>query len=122
MMYLFVLVLHISIACLTGGIIAYTSFALWKRMDASYRACALVLGYIAALEVLTGTALAFLSPALSAGALSLHIFEYLGACLFVEALIFARMQKGSLPFPAGLAASPVLLSIVAFVAAIHSGM
>lgn len=121
MVYVFILALHLLTACVTACVMAYAIFALWRGREASYRACAIVLGLIAALEVGTGTALALLSPVLSASALALHIFEYLGVCLAVEALIFVRMQKMSLVFPLSFAASPVLASVVFFIAALGAG-
>lgn len=121
MMYAIVLGLHLTAAAATGLTIAYALYALARRMDAAYRLSALLLGSVAAFEVLSGTALAVLSPSLSAVALSAHIFEYLGVCLVVEAVLFIRMQKVSLVFPMRLVVSPVLASVALFVAAIHGG-
>jgi len=121
MMYSIVLALHLLTAAVTGLVIVYSLYVLWRRSDTLYRLCALVLGSVAAFEVFTGTALAVLSPTLSASALSVHIFEYLGVCLVAEWLLFARMRKVSLAFPLAAAASPALASIALFVAAISFG-
>jgi hypothetical protein len=121
MLYPFVLALHILIACGTIGVAVWALLALWKGREASYRACALALGLVAAAEVFTGTALALLSPELSAAALAAHIAEYLGACLAIEAIIFIRMQKISLAFPFSSVASPVLASVILFAAAVGGG-
>ena len=121
MMYSIVLVLHLLTSTVTGLVIVYSLYALWSRADALYRLCALLLGAIAAFEVLSGTALAVLSPTLSASALSIHIFEYLSVCLVAEWLLFARMRKVSLVFPLAAAASPVVASVALFVVAISFG-
>ena len=121
MTYLVVLALHLAAALVTGLVIVYALFALWRQKSDSYRLCALLLGSIAGFEVLSGTVLAIVSPTFSASALSIHIFEYLGVCLVAEWLLFARMRKVSLAFPLAAAASPVLASIALFVAAISFG-
>jgi hypothetical protein len=82
---------------------------------------ALALGTVTAFEVFTGTTLAVFSPDISALYLTTHIAVYIGACLVVEAFLFMRMQKIALAFPTNLAASPVLASLVLFVAALQSG-
>ena len=121
MTYTAVLAVHIISACVTGAVIFYTLYVLALNKDTLYRICALVLGLIAAFQVLTGTILAILSPELSAAALSVHIVAYLGVCLGVEIPLFVRMKKGSLLFLLGWTASPVLLSTLVFVAAISYG-
>ncbi len=121
MTYSIVLGFHLAAAAVTGIVILFAMYSLFREMSAYYRAAALALGFIAAFEVLSGTALAILSPQLSAAALSLHIVEYLGVCAIAESLLFARMQKLSLAFPLRLAASPVLASVALFVAAISFG-
>ena len=121
MTYFVVLGLHLTAALVTGLVIVYALFALWRQKSESYRLCALLLSSIAGFEVLSGTVLAIVSPTLSATALSIHIVEYLGVCLIAETLLFVRMRKASLAFPLTAAASPAVASILLFAAAIAYG-
>ena len=121
MIYQAVLILHILAAVVSGVVALYTLYVLRFSVDQLYKTCALALGFISAFEVFSGTVLAVLSPELSAAALSLHISLYLGACFFLEAFLFIRMQKAILAFPLTLTVSPVFLSICLFVAAIGGG-
>lgn len=121
MIYALVLALHIIAAFATGVVIAYALYALWRTKATSYRLCVLSLGFIAALQVFTGTVLALLSPTLLAASLSIHIFEYLGVCFVVELLLFVRMQKMRIVFPIRSVSSPVVASVLLFAAAISYG-
>ena len=130
MLYPLILLLHIGAACITIGLAAYALYVLWQGKSASYRTSALTLGFVAAFQVFSGTVLAVLSPELSAVYLSTHIAAYIGACMFIEALLFVRMsirqaqdkQNIALTFPTKLAASPVLASLVLFVGAFAAGL
>ena len=130
MFYPVILALHILAACITIGLAAYAVYTLWQDRNTAYRSLALAIGAVAAFEVFTGTALAVLSPELSAVYLSTHIAAYIGACMFIEALLFVRMsirqaqdkQNIALTFPTKLAASPVLASLVFFVGAFAAGL
>jgi len=92
-MYGFVLAIHLLTAATTGVVLLYSLYALVFKKANSYQVCALLLGFVASLEVVTGVALSELSPTLTEAALSLHLFEYLGACLFVEVLLFTRIKR-----------------------------
>ena len=122
MLYPLILLLHIGAACITIGLAAYAVYTLWQDRNTAYRSLALAIGAVAAFEVFTGTALAVLSPEISALYLSTHIVAYVGACLVIEAFLFVRMQRVTLVFPLKLAASPVLASLVFFVGAFAAGL
>ncbi len=121
MTYAFMLAFHISNALVTGLVVLYTLYAAVRNRESQYRTLALMLGFVAALQVATGTMLAILSPELSALSLLFHIVAYLGACAAVELFLFAKMQKVSLVFPLKLATAPVLMSVAFFAAAISYG-
>ena len=121
MTYSIILALHLTAAAVTGVIIFFALFAVLRGKSAWYKTAALALGSIAAFEVFSGTLLAIVSPTISATSLSLHIFEYLGVCLAVEALLFVRMKKVSLTFPLQAASLPALVSVLLFFAAISYG-
>jgi len=121
MTYALVLALHLTAAAVTGVVLLSTLFVLWRHNSTLYRLCALVLGSVAAFEILSGTVLAIVSPQLSAAGLSVHIAEYLGVCAIAEAMLFARMHRASLAFPLAAAASPVIASILLFAAALSLG-
>jgi hypothetical protein len=121
MMYALALFLHLGIAAATGVVIAGALYALLRAKAGAYRMLALLLGSIAALEVISGTVLAVASPELLAAALSLHIVEYLGVCAAVEALLFIRMKNVSLTFPLVASTSPVFASCAIFFAALAYG-
>jgi len=94
-MYALVLGLHICTAILTGMVILYALYVLKFNKTGSYHLSALILGFVASLEVVTGVLLAELSPTISAIALSTHMLEYLGVCISVELWIFMRIKKNS---------------------------
>ena len=118
MLYTAILFIHISALFVTLAVGAYALYAVAFSKSEHYRTSAVLLGCIAAFEVFTGTTLALLSPTLSASALTLHIALYLGACLAVELLLFARVKKISGIFPLAATASPVLASVCLFIAAL----
>jgi hypothetical protein len=122
MIYASVLAAHLLTAAVTGVVIFFGLFAAIRSKSGWYKNLALALGFVAALEVMTGTVLAFVSPNISAFSLTLHIGEYLGVCVAVEAILFARMKAGMLAFPLKAAASPVVASILVFAAAIAYGV
>jgi|SRR3989344_5248456 len=118
MPYATILLLHILGLFVTVGVGVYALYAVALSKSEQYRQCALLLGFIAAFEVFTGTALALLSAELSAAALGLHVALYLGACLGVELLLFARIKKMSGIFPVGATLSPVFASLCFFIVAL----
>jgi hypothetical protein len=99
----------------------YSLYAVWRAQTAVYKRLALGLAFVAALEVLSGTALALLSTKLSASELGVHIALYLGACLAAELLLFTKMKDVSRFFPLTVAVSPILASLC-FIAVASSGL
>ena len=93
MLYITLLVLHLSAAAITGAIIAFSFYVMGRSLRGLYRTCALALGTIAAFEVVSGVLLAVASPNLSATSLSAHMALYLGVCLTVETFLYIRMQE-----------------------------
>ncbi len=88
-----VLTVHILTAALTGLILLYSLYILSTTRRDKYQLCMLLIGFVASLEVVTGVLLAQLSPTLTATSLSTHMLEYLGVCLFVEAILYFRTKK-----------------------------
>ncbi|MDB5225486.1 MAG: hypothetical protein JWL87_438 [Candidatus Adlerbacteria bacterium] len=121
MLYQAILALHLLATIATLVAIGYALYSVVRKREDSYARAALWLGGIAAFEVLTGTALAVLSPTLLASSLVMHIALYLGVCVGVEALVFARMKQVSRLLPVEVAASPVLASLC-FIVAVSLGL
>jgi len=121
MPYAVILIFHIITACVTAIVITYALWVVVRSEASRYRMSALLLGFIVAIQVLTGTVLAIMSPELSAASLTLHIAVYLGACFSVELLLFKRMRRIFITFPAGLVISPAIASVMLFIVAISYG-
>ncbi|HYF13087.1 MAG TPA: hypothetical protein VD928_02210 [Candidatus Paceibacterota bacterium] len=121
MFYALILASHISVAVITGIVILFALYAIARGKSHVYRNTALTLALVAALQVISGTLLALLSPDVTAASLSAHIAVYLGVCVIVEALLFIRMRNISLNFPVGLSVFPVMLSVIVFITAIVRG-
>ena len=122
MVYTGLLVLHIAAAIATIGLIANALYIVLRGREAWYRFSALALAGVAAFEIISGTALTLLSPELTAASLTFHIVAYLGICAGVEALLFIKMKKISLPFPLAATASPVFASVCMFALALYAGL
>ncbi len=122
MLYTLFLVLHLAGAGATGIAASYTGVVLWKREDASYRMCALILGILATFEILSGVALAVISFKITAPSLCANIILYLSIVAFIETLLFFRMKKISMSFPLTQILSPIAASLMLLIAAIAYGL
>ena len=121
-MYSILLVVHIAGACVTAIVGAYAVAMLWRREEGKYSLSASVLGAIAGFEVVTGTLLSVLSLQVTALSLCANIIAYLSIVLFLEAVLFVRMKKISIRFPAGVALSPIVASLLGMAGAIGYGL
>jgi len=122
MIYSFLLVVHIGGGIVTGIAASYAGVVLWQRTSALYRACALILGALAAFEVFSGVVLAFISLKITAQSLCNNVALYLLIVFFVETLLFIRMRKVSISFPLAQTLIPVVASLALMVAAVSYGL
>ena len=121
MAYEITFVLHIIGALATGMVGAYALVALWNHFAEKYRFVAVVLGGLAAFEVLSGTTLSVLSLQISAASLCSRIVLYLSLVFVIEGLLLYRMHRDSLVFPLVATFTPILASLTALFAAVVYG-
>lgn len=93
MLYGVVLALHIFAACTTIAIIGGALYTMVKKFERLYRPIGISLAIVALFQIFTGIAMIILSPELSALKVGLHLLAYLGVCLFVEGLLFAKARS-----------------------------
>ena len=118
-MYESILVAHLIGACATALLVLCTLFALHKRSASFYHTSAVTLGSLAAFEIASGTLLAVLSTELSVGMVCNRIAVYLLVVGCTLAMLFYRMKKSDIEFPAGITLTPVSTSLASlFLAAI----
>ena len=118
-MYESMLVAHLIGACATALAVLCTLFALHKRSVSLYRTCAVTLGTLAAFEIASGTALAVVSTELTVAMVCNRIAIYLVVVLCTLAMLFYRMKKSDIEFPAGITLTPVSTSLASlFLAAV----
>ena len=121
MLYTVFLALHIVGACVTGIVAALAGVVLWRRDTAQYRKYAVMLGFLGGFEVLCGITLSVVSAQISTVSLCGNIAIYLSVLFFLEAVLFMRMHRVSLVYPAKLALSPMMASLLLMVASISYG-
>jgi len=121
MSYNIILALHIAGACTAGIVALYTAFILGRGQQRVYRRSATTLGLLGGFQVVSGILLAFISPQITTLSLCDNIAMYLSAWFVLEALLFVRMKKVSVPFPLTPAFSPVIASLLLMVVALSYG-
>lgn len=92
-MYTAVLVSHILIACATMVAITYSSYALIREKAEWFEKLAGIIAVCAALETISGFALAVLSPNITFTYVALHLVWYLGLCLIAEAALLLNRRR-----------------------------
>ncbi len=110
-MYTAVLVVHILGALVTGVVALAAIVALIARKREWYRTAAVALAFLAAFEVMTGTALAFLSIEVSVASVCANIAVYLALVACIESVMWMRMRRNTEAFPIAQTASPVGVSL-----------
>ena len=93
------LALHISGAVLTALVALAACGIVLFRTSREYRTVAILLGLLAAFEVLTGTGLAIVSASVTVASVCGNIMLYLLSVAFVLTLLGARIKQESLQFP-----------------------
>ncbi len=93
MFYTLVLVLHIVVACATMIAIVYSAYALLREKFTWFPKLALAIGAFAAVETVSGFALAVLSPTATVAGVALHLSWYLGLCLIVESALLLNTRR-----------------------------
>ena len=121
MTYENVLVVHIVGALATAGAGAYALVSLWNYWSGSYRKSALVLGALATFEIVTGTLLAVFSLRISAASVCERLVLYLALVAIIELLLFRRMSKFSIGFPAAKVIAPIAGSLGLLFTALVAG-
>ena len=86
-------------AILLGGTIIGETYILWKNKEGWYALCAKVLGFIIGFEVITGSALAFLSSRASLPTVCTRMGAYFLILLVAEFTLYFRMGKIPNIFP-----------------------
>jgi uncharacterized membrane protein len=92
MLYASVLIGHISTAILTGLVIFYILYAVVKAKTTHYSFLAILLAAIAAVEVVSGTLLIYVSPTATPLSVALHMTAYLSVCAGVEVLLYVASR------------------------------
>ena len=118
MLYSLFLTLHLTGAFATFGVVGFAGKTLLQQHENSYRYYAILLGVLGAFEILSGIALAVVSPEVTALSLCKNVALYLAMVFGVEGLLIARMKQ---TFPTRLAFSPIALSLMLFMGAIGYG-
>jgi len=121
MAYSILLSLHIVGALATGISAAYACVILWNGISDKFRFYAQVLGLLAGLEIVTGTALSVLSAQISAGTVCERVALYLAVVAIIEALLFARMRGLSITFPMPAVLTPSAAGLALLGAALAMG-
>jgi hypothetical protein len=121
MPYETVLTVHIALGIATGLVASYAAVALWNHTARAYRATAIGLGFLAALEVLTGTSLSLISPSVTAISVCANILIYLSVVFFFETLLLLRMKAASQPLPIINTISPLASSLLVLLGAVTLG-
>ena len=121
MFYTSLLTAHIAVACITGVAASYAGIVLWRRDETSYSPSAIVLAFLAGLEIISGTILSIASPKITAVSLCANIVVYLFVVFLVETLLFLRMKKISMAFPLVKTISPSIAGLLLLVGAIAYG-
>jgi hypothetical protein len=121
MLYISVLVAHIAGACATGLAASFAGVVLFQRTSTLYRPSAFALGILAVFQILSGVVLSIVSIQISAQSLCANIAIYLSVLFCIEAMLFVRMKKASLPFPLVQILSPVVVSLACLGTAIAYG-
>ncbi len=94
------LIVHIVGAVLTAVVAIHACVSMVRGGTENYRRAAQLLATLAAFEVATGTALAVLSPTVSAVSVCGNIALYLASVAVIQILLFMRMRRSTLRFPA----------------------
>ncbi len=92
-MYTATLVLHILVACATMVAIVYSAYALYREKFEWFKKLAAAIAAFAAVETVSGFALAVLSPTATVAGVALHLSWYLGLCLIVEASLLLNTRR-----------------------------
>lgn len=121
MVYWWILVLHLIGASATAFVGAYALVVLWNHFEDTYRRIAIILGALAAFEILSGTLLSALSLTVSAVSVCERLALYLSLVTIIEALLFVRMKKLLLAFPLTVVLSPIAASLMALLSAVVYG-
>lgn len=111
-MYSALLSLHIIGALFSAVLATFAVLVALTGRDGWYKTLSLGIGVLAAFEVSTGTVLAVLSPEVSALSICANVALYIAAAASIQALLFMRMRRITLPFPAFRALSPLGASMV----------
>ena len=93
MWYAGVLILHIIIACATIVVLVYTAYSVKKDKAAWYGRLGHAIAMFAAVETVSGVALAFLSPDISRLNIGVHLAVYLGLCIVCEAVLAVKQKE-----------------------------
>ena len=93
MLYSFALALHIIVACASLLAVAVSAYALFSEKFAWFKKLAGAIGVFAAIETVSGFALAVLSPTATVLGVALHLSWYLGLCLIVEAALLLNTRR-----------------------------
>ena len=121
MIYSVLLAFHLIGAGATGLMGAYSIFNIGNGFTQRLKNNALVLGVLAAFEIVTGTVLSVVSLQVSALSICGRVVVYLSFVAIIEVVLFSRMQKVSLKFPAREVVSPVASSLLLLLSAIAYG-
>ena len=93
MIYGVVLAIHIVVACITLCAIVYSSYALYREKFSWFKPLAVVIGLCAAMETLSGFALAVVSPTATVSGVALRLVSYLSLCLIAEAALLLNARR-----------------------------
>ena len=121
MSYSLFFALHIAGAGATGVVALYSIYMLWNNVASALQMSAIVLGFLAGFQVLTGTILSVISLQISAASICSRVFVYLTVVALVEVMLFSRMKKISIPFPFEATLSPVAGSLALLGSALALG-
>ncbi len=119
-MFTALLIAHIGGAILSAIIALYACVLLLVRAHESYRRVAIVLGSLAAFEVLSGTGLAITSASITAVSLCANVALYVLVIATIEALLYSKIHD-DVRFPTRAILAPISASLLAFLAALAFG-
>ena len=94
-MHTALLVLHIAGAVATMGASAISAFALWRHVEARYRANAFALAFLIIFQLVSGTTLYLLSENMSLFTLCKNFALYLTIPVTLEISLLIHMKKKS---------------------------
>lgn len=93
MVYGLTLSIHIIVACVTLCAIVYSSYALYREKYSWFKKLAALIALCAALETISGFALAVVSPTATLASVAPHLVAYLSLCLVAEAALLLNARR-----------------------------